>query len=494
MAAKDKKTLGKPESKSTSNISDIKSLIKFFYIKYVPSYGNSFFFTIGVYLLEIFAILAITGIVMSIFGPSWPVTTITGNFVLSVHLWAAEAFVTLMFLHLFVNFSTSMFKSKRLVWMLGSMMMFLVLLEFAFGVALPGDFVGQVNSRAGADLWNGMGLGFWINPLNHAAVLGWHIAIVPLLLLMLMFTHYMLVKRRGLSTPYRKDIPYSMVPTDHNAMYRRMAYIFVVILAFAFFLRAPFTPPMTTQSFASATPSGFAMTLLSEFNHSSGTATYLDTIDPYRFDTRNVYIDLPYWEYINTTHYPNELNAFYAENISEQNASIAESFAYFEANGTVAGAINSSNPLTSVIGTLTRISQGGLYGPILQSETAIGTNETYTLLFLSDSDAFVNKTTDNGLQVSQWGMLSLGNAWQHADLMFWLIPYNLMQIVMSRLPWWNDLENGAVALVAFVILMFLPYIPYLRDVPDRLGLYKLFWNRFTVPEMRKGKIKKRMAR
>ena len=491
MAVKNKDVAVKPESNNTSNISDIKSLIEFFYIKYVPSYGNSFFFTIGIYLLELFAILAITGMIMMIFGPSWPVTTALGNFVLSVHLWAAEAFIVLMLLHLFVNFSTSMFKNKKLVWMLGSLMLFLVLLEFAFGVVLPGDFVGQVNSRAGADLWNGMGLGFWINPLNHAAVLGWHIAIVPLLLVTLMFTHYMLVKRRGLSTPYRKDIPYSMVPTDHNSMYRRMVYIFVIILVFAIFLRAPFTPPMTAQNFASSTPSGFAMTLLSEFNHSSETATYLDTIDPYQFDTRTVYVTVPYLEYINTTHLPNELNAFYAESMPEQNASIAKAFAYFNANGTVAGAINSSDPLISVIGTLTSISQGGLYGPILQSETAIGTNETYLLLFLSDSQAFSNKTTNNGLQVSQWGMLSLGNAWHHADIMFWLAPYNLMQIVMSHISWWNDLENGTVAILAFAMLMFLPYIPYFRDVPDRLKLYKLFWNRFTVPEMRKNKIKKK---
>ena len=270
-----------------------------------------------------------------------------------------------------------------------------------------------------------------------------------------------------------------------------MAYIFVVILVFALFLRAPFTPTMTTQNFAIAAPSGFATTLLSEFNHSSGTATYLDTIDPYTFNTRNVYVEVPYLEYINTTHSVNELNAFYTETPSEQNSSVAGAFAYFKANGTVANAINSSNPLISVIGTLTSISKGGLYGPILQSETAIGTNETYTLLFLSDSAEFVNKTTDNGLQVSQWGMLSLGNAWGHADLMFWLVPYNLMQIVMSKITGWNDLQNGTVAILAFVIFMLLPYIPYLRDMPDRLKLYKLFWNRFTVPEMRKDKIKKK---
>ena len=72
-----------------------------------------------------------------------------------------------------------------------------------------------------------------------------------------------------------------------------------------------------------------------------------------------------------------------------------------------------------------------------------------------------------------------------------LLKKNLMQIVMSSIPWWNDLENGTLALLAFAIFMFLPYIPYLRDVPDRLKLYRLFWNRFTVPEMRRNKIRKK---
>ena len=479
------------KSGDASIISQLKMLSEFFYIKKVPSYGNSFFFTIGVYLLEIFAILAITGMVLVLFGPKWGNTPGAGNFVLSIHLWAAEAFVTLIFLHLFVNFSTSMFKHRKLVWMLGSLMLLLVLLEFAFGVGLPGDFVAQVNARAGADLWNGLGLGFWINPLNQGALLGWHIAIVPLLLIVLMFTHYMLVKTQGISKPYRKDIPYSMVPTNHNAMYGRMAYIFVIILIFAAFLHAPYTPPLTIQSVATAAPNGFATTLLSEFNYTSTTATYLDTIDPYTFNTRDVYVSIPYSEYINTTHSVNELNVFNAETSTEQNASMAAASAYFSANGTVAGAINSSDPLTSVIGTLTNIAQDGLYGPILQSESASGINKTYTLLLLSDSAVFNSTTTNYGLQVSQFGMLSLGNSFGHFPLMYWLVPYNILEIITANTPGWGDLQNGTVALVAFVLLMFLPYIPYLRDVPDRLKLYKLFWNRFTVPEIKKNRIKRK---
>ncbi len=474
-------------SQIRENYNALHSVIKDQYIKKVPSYANSFFFTIGVYLLEIFAILAVTGMVIMIFGVPWGSTPGIGNFVRSLHLWAAEAFVTLIFIHLFVNFSTSAFKNKKIVWIIGSIMLFLVLLEFAFGVALPGDFISQANARAGADLWNGMGLGFWINPLNYGAVLGWHIAIVPLLLILLMFAHYSIVKKRGLSVPYRKDIPYSMVNADHNAMYRRMAYIFIIIFLFAIFLQAPYTQPMTTQSLAKNSPNDFAITLLNEFNHSSTTATYLDTIDPYKFDTRMVYVNIPYLEYINTTHRTNELYAFYSENAPMQNMSINSAFAYFNNNGSIAGAYNSTDPLTNVIGTLTLISQNGLYGPILQSESNSGVNATYTLLLISDSSAFNSAQTQNGIQISQFGMLTIGKGSWQQYMAYWLIPYNLLEIATSNITWWNDLENGTLALIAFVILMFVPYIPVVRDIPDRLKLYKIFWNKYTVPEMRNTK-------
>ncbi len=72
---------------------------------------------------------------------------------------------------------------------------------------------------------------------------------------------------------------------------------------------------------------------------------------------------------------------------------------------------------------------------------------------------------------------------------YWLLPYNYLEIITSGLPWWSDLENGTVAVIVFAILLFLPYIPYLKDLPDKLHLYKIFWNKYTIPEMRNNKKK-----
>ncbi len=464
-------------------LSPIKDIIKGQMIHLVPSYGNGFFFTIGVYLLEMFAVLVVTGIIMLVFGPYWWDLTAVGTLVRSVHLWAAEAFVTLMFVHLIVNFSTSAFRKKKLMWMIGSAMLMLVLLQFAFGLGLEGGLVSQVNDQAASDLWNGLGLGFWVNPMNQGAVLGWHAAIVPILLAGLIILHYTIVRRSGLNTPYRKDVPYSMVRADHVAMYKRMAYIFGAVMVFAVVFSSPYTPPLTISQAATSQPSATAMTFLSEFNSSSGTATYLDSIDPYTFSTRDVYVSVPYGYYVNISGSKNYETTLLSENASEQSSMLAAAFSYFGENGSVTNSTNSSNPAIAMASQLTVMAQKGAYQPLLQSEEASGLDETYVLRFLVDSGALNAAAQKNGLGVPQYGMLLVGSPpW---SFQYWLWPYNFMQIATAGIPWWSDLENGTVAFVMFLVLLFFPFIPGLRKIPDKLKLYKLFWNRFTIPELRK---------
>ncbi len=475
---------GKNDAKKEMPVlSDLGQLAQSMYIRMVPSYGNSFFFTIGVYLLELFVILAVSGMIMLIFGPYWWDLTAAGSFLRSVHLWAAEAFVTLMLLHLFVNFSTSAFKRKKLIWAIGSVMLMLVLLQFAFGVGIAGGLLSQWNDKAGADLWNGLGLGYWVNPLNNGAVLGWHVAIIPLLLAVLMFVHYSLVKKKGISRPYRKDIPYHMVPTDHGKMYRRMAYVFIIVLLFGVFFRVPYVPPLTIAEAANSHPDNTATTILNEFNYSSGTAVYNDTIDPYTFSTRQVYVTIPYMTLINLTHSENYEANFLSLNSTEQRLLMAAAFSYFSDNGSVANGTTSTNPLISVASSLTLMAESGAYQSAVQDESASGLNYTYVIRFLFDSGALQGAASKYGMRVSQFGMLNVAK--QPWYIQYWLLPYNLLEISTSGISWWGDLENGILATAAFIVLLAFPFIPYLNELPDRLGFYKLFWNRFTVPEMRK---------
>jgi quinol-cytochrome oxidoreductase complex cytochrome b subunit len=474
---------GSERKSGQSILAPIKSIVKGQMIHVVPSYGNSFFFTIGVYLLELFAILAVTGMIMLIFGPYWWDTTTTGTFIRSVHLWAAEAFVTLMFIHLAVNLSTSAFRKKKLMWIIGSIMLLLVLLQFAFGIGLEGGLVSQVNDQAAADLWNGLGLGFWVNPMNQGAVLGWHVAIVPILLVGLILLHYTIVRRRGLNTPYRKDIPYKMVRANHNSMYRRMAYILAAVLIFSVIFSSPYIPPLTISQAANSQPSNIAITFLNEFNFSSGTATYSDSINPYLFNTRTVYVSRPYGDYVNLTGSKNYEASLLAYNLSEQNTLLSEAYQYFNNGGSISAGLNSSNPAIVLASRLTLMAQMGTYQPFLQSEETSGLDNTYVLRFLVDSGSLNISAQQNGLGVPQYGMLLVGaSPW---SFQYWLLPYNIMEIVTSNISWWGDLENGLVAFVAFLVLLLLPFIPGLKKLPDKLKLYKIFWNRFTIPELKK---------
>lgn len=452
-------------------------------IHVVPSYGNGFFFTIGVYLLEMFAVLAVTGMIMLIFGPYWWDLSSVGTLIRSIHLWAAEAFVTLIFIHLLVNFSTSAFIKKKLMWIIGSIMLFLVLLQFAFGLGLEGGLISQVNDQAASDLWNGMGLGFWVNPMNQGAVLGWHVAIVPIILAGLMILHYTIVRKRGVNTPYRKDIPYKMVAADHRRMYKRMAYILGAVVVFAVVFSSPYVPPLTISQAANSQPPAVASTFLSEFNYSSATATYLDTINPYTFSTRSVYVSVPYAYYVNLTGSTNYEAALLGYSPPVRNAMLNSAFAYFENNGSVSAGANSSNPAIAMASQLTLMAQKGDYQPVLQSEASSGLDETYVLRFLVDSGALNASAFQNGFGVPQYGMLLVGSPpW---SLQYWLLPYNAMEIVTANTPWWGDLENGVVAFIVFLVLLTFPFIPGLKKLPDKLKMYKLFWNRFTIPEMKK---------
>ena len=472
-----------PEEGSPPILSDIKGLMQSVYIKTVPSYGNGFFFTIGVYLLELFAILGASGMIMLIFGPYWWDTTTVGTFIRSIHAWAAEAFVTLILLHMFVNFATGAYRKKRTVWMIGVILLLLVFLEYAFGIGLRGGFVSQWNDKAGADLWNGLGLGYWVNPLNQSALLGWHVAIVPILLIVLIGSHYMIVRRRGLSTPYRNDIPYSMTPADHRKMYRRMVYIFAIVMLFAVFLRTPYVSPLTTQGIAQQSPGIFAATMVKEFNYSSGTAVYFDSIDPYTFSTRQVYVTVPYTRYVNSSGSASALTAFYSESPGAQNASIAAALSYFGSNGSISAGLNSTNPVIAIASRLTVMAQEDVYGPILRSEESNGLDQTYEIRLYADTKVLYSAGTEYGLSTNQWGMIKSGGKWWQIGS-YWTAPYNLLEIVF---PNNTDLENGVMALAVFLAVFLFPYIPKLNELPDRLKLYKIFWNRFTVPEMKRGK-------
>ena len=109
-------------------------------IEKVPSYGNKFLYSLGFLTMIAFVMLLVSGVVMTLFGPNWWLTSRLGGYTRSVHLWSTQAMVLFVILHLLIVFFTSGFrKPRRLTWVLGVLMMFVVLAETEFGYILRGE-------------------------------------------------------------------------------------------------------------------------------------------------------------------------------------------------------------------------------------------------------------------------------------------------------------------------------------------------------------------
>ncbi len=444
------------------------------FITDVPRYGNSIFYSLGFLGLVCFAILLGTGLVMVFEGSAWWTINFWGILFRSIHLWAAQAFVLIILLHLLVVFATSGFKHpRRLTWTLGAIVLVFLLLEAEFGYYLRGDFSSQYRALQGADFWNGAYLGYYINTLNHLQVFGLHIVILPLIMLGLLLTHYLLVKARGIASPYRQDVRVPIVPANHTKLFVRGGVLVVCIVVLAIIFPSPLITPATIASVAADDAAGVAQTLIAEFNHTSDTATYFDSIDPYTFNTRTVYIVKPYDQYVALAGGPNELTVFFAESAAQQKSDITTAEAYFQGASVATSTIG--NPFLSVITSLVHMSSSGTYQAVVDAE-APTIAPTYSLRFLDDTGVMDDEASDLHITTDQWGMIHEEGrsvppgAW-------WLAPLGVLDhTVLANDP--NGDRDGAEILGALVLLLILfPYIPYLNRVPEKLHLATFFWRR-----------------
>ncbi len=460
-----------------------------FFIKDVPSYANSFWYSLGFLNMTCFFILLATGLTMVAFGPLWWDANPLGVFVRSVHMWAAVAFLLFVCMHAFVVFSTSGFKKpRRLIWVIGALMLFIIAIQVEFGFGLRGDFGSQYRALSAADFWNGNIIGHLFNVLDYSQLYGVHIALIPIILIVLIIIHFSLVKSHGLSTPYRKDIPYSMVRADHKALFMRGTAAVAVILFLALEFPSPFVPPVTIQWLAQTHPAMVAGTLVSELNYSSGTATYFDGIDPYTFNTRNVFVIVPYEQYMAASAGNNAATVFLSKNSTVQAADISNAELYFENNGSISASMNLSNPVISMVGTLVVMAQSGLYQDALMNGTHQYGNQTLTLRFLSDTGYIDQKAGELGINLSDYGMVKDENGIPSS---FLLAPVNYLDNTILQNDPNQDRDNGLFLGLLMLVVISVPVMPFLNELPDRLKLYRLFWNRFTIPEMRKAKRRKK---
>lgn len=462
--------------RNTITDSGVVQVLKSIWLKDVPSYANTFFYSLGFLSMICFMVLFWSGCILVFFGPDWWFTTATGTFVRSVHLWAVQAFVVFVMLHVLVVFFSGAYRApRRFIWVLGALMFFLALIEAEFGYVLRNDYSSQWRSLQGADLYNGSGLGRLINNLNYAQVYGIHIIIIPLIILVLLFLHYAIVRLRGIAKPYKKDVPYRIVKANHSLLFIRGFILFCLLLVLAIIFPSPLIAPVTIKQVALEDPSLMARTLLSEIDHSSDTATYSDNIDPYQFDTKHVYVDIPYTQYFTTQQSSlNMLNYFNQENRQTQDENIKAARNYFSKNGQLTTIPDTLNPVIPMISSLVLMAQSSLYEASLRNETETGYNPTYVLRFLSDTGVLEDKADKLGITTEQYGMLREEKGTLPPGA-WWLTPLGVLDNTILKNDENQD-QHGAEILGIFMLLfMVFPYIPVLNELPDKFRLYKFIW-------------------
>lgn len=439
----------------------------------VPSYANKFIYSLGLLTATSFVLLLLTGAVMTIFGPNWWLTSDVGHYVRSVHLWATQAFVVFMILHLIIVFFSSGFRGPRkLTWVIGALMFLFVLAEAEFGYVLRGDFSAQYRSLQGADFYNGTGLGNFINNLNTGQIFGIHVAAIPLLIIVLLMAHYFLVKVLGIAKPYRSDAKYEMTKARHGLLFARAGILVIAIGALAALLPSPYLAPLSIGKIANEDPNLIGKTIVGEFDKTSETATYKDNIDPYTFDTKQVYVVAPYNQLVAAGKIKDKLAAFQALPEDQQVAQLKKAAAYYEDNKSVKNP--NSVAAIAIVNDLVMMSKSGLYESSLKQAGGDGYQSLYPIRFISDTGApgdtaeKLNMTTEQyGMVRDESGSLPPG-AW-------WLAPLGLLNHTVLANDENGD-RDGAIILGSLVFLLIaFPFIPYVNQLPDKLKVHKLIW-------------------
>jgi len=506
----------------------------------LPAFVRSPAYFFGVISFSSLVLLILTGILLAAFGPQWWHDNAFGHFVNSLHFWCAELFFFSMTLHLWVAFYKGAWRHGRgLTWVSG-MFAFLAAIGTAFtGYLSMTNFSAQWIAAQGKDALNSVGIGSFFNLLNFGQMYGFHIVLLPLLLVLLIGIHLLQVRIRGIVRPYAPTVeeerarealwgggrrnkqettPATPRPraSDQVSYYRglrMMPYdlireglialvaVFVLGVAFAGFLSSPDVPPLTLQQYAQQSPVGFVTTAMEElsgtsliaqygppYNQGTGSVQYIGPISLQQvagvtipIDVAHVYVLDPLAIAAQTDpQVAAALQTFTQANAKQQSAwEDAYTKALSKAtgsNGHVVVPQGDDGPIPAMMDHLLALgTSGALDGLLLRSGGFYQNDFTKPLLFLSE-DALPTEAAQFNLLGSQWGVMNeTGNYPGQAWL--WLYTF------WYQVPPYNTSPNAdALVLVTMgiltALLVLFPYLPYLNRLPYYLGVHRLIWREY----------------
>ncbi|GAC1348613.1 MAG: hypothetical protein NVSMB27_17050 [Ktedonobacteraceae bacterium] len=506
---------------------------------HLPAFMRSPAYFFGMISLSSLVFLILSGIILAAFGPQWWHNNAVGHFVNSLHFWCSEAFFFSMTLHLWTEFFKGAWRhGRRLTWVSGG-----IIFVAGIGTAFTG-YVSQTNfdaqwiAVAGKDAINSIGIGAF-NLLNFGQMYGFHIVLLPLLIVSLVGMHLLLVRIRGIVRPYaptveeehtrevlwrgarRTKTPAALtivrpLPSDQASYYRgirMMPYdliregliallaVFVLVLVFAAFLSSPDEPPLTLQQYAQQNPVGFVTTAMKElggtsliaqygppYNQGTGSVQFIGPISLQQAAGVTIPIDVAHAYVLEPLAIAAQTDPQVATALQTFTQAGAKQQSAWEdtytkalskatgSNGHVVVSQGDDGPIPAMMDHLLTLGTSGALDGLLLSSGGFYQNDfTKPLLFLSE-DALPTKAGQLNLLGTQWGVMNeTGNYPGQAWL--WLYTF------WYQIPPYNTSSNAdALVLLTMgiltALLVLFPYLPYLNRLPYYLGVHRLIWREY----------------
>ncbi|MDQ2895515.1 MAG: cytochrome b N-terminal domain-containing protein [Actinomycetota bacterium] len=171
--------------------------------KLVPLYAESYWYAMGGLAFLMFVLLTASGVVESLLGPYWWLTSSLGRFVKSFHYWSAEGFFFFALLHMFRVWATGSFRGRRIFnWWIGLSIFMLAMGENLFGILARGDWESQFVALHSDNMLFIQPFFFNLfSPGNFSADLTIHVALMPIVIAGLILGHIVLVRINGMNRP-----------------------------------------------------------------------------------------------------------------------------------------------------------------------------------------------------------------------------------------------------------------------------------------------------
>jgi len=169
----------------------------------MPVYVNSVAYLFGATALMALAWIVISGVVLTLGGPSWYHTNAVGRFANAVHFWSVQLFFVGLVLHFVTKFFLGAWRDGRwLTWVVGGLLLGLGVFTSLTGFLLQTNWDGQWIATQAKDAMNAAGIGAFFNTMNTGQVLTLHVAALPLAIAALLGLHIFLIRRDSPVRPY----------------------------------------------------------------------------------------------------------------------------------------------------------------------------------------------------------------------------------------------------------------------------------------------------